>query len=136
MVFITVLYSAEASRLSGRGAPGRGPAPLAPFTSGRNKILVKIYLTIPCQDWYAAGMDEQELRKVVKAMLLAMSRLQESITALGIVLKEQGILDPAGYLSAQVMAHEMNRPTWEKLEKLETLDPMIELMRAFQGPVQ
>jgi len=80
-------------------------------------------------------MDKKDF-PIVKEMLLAMSRMQESITALGIVLREHRILDHAGYLAAHVMAQEMNRATREKIEKLDALDPMIELPKEFQGPLQ
>ena len=80
--------------------------------------------------------DEEKLKTVAKEFLLIAARLQESITALGIVLKERGILDHPGYLAALAMAQEANRPLRERIEKLETLDPMLELLRGFQGPIQ
>lgn len=81
-------------------------------------------------------MTDQESLAMFKEMLLAMNRIQESVSAVALALKERGLLERTEYESACQRVYEMNRERRERIEKLESLDPMIELLRGFQGPLQ
>ena len=81
-------------------------------------------------------MPDEEIKVITRELLLAMNRIQESLSAVSLVLKEQGVMNRAQYEDAYRRVGEMNRPRREKLEKLGSTDPMTEFLKGFQGPLQ
>jgi hypothetical protein len=82
-------------------------------------------------------MTEQELcRAIIKEQLLAMHRFQDALSAVYLVLKERGLIENAEYHAALARVRELSKPDREKVEKLGPLDPMLEFLRGFQGPLQ
>lgn len=81
-------------------------------------------------------MSDEDLAKLFKKYLLAMNRLQESISAVGLVLKERGVMPREVYEDALRRVQEMNRENREQMEKADAQDPSLELLRKFEGPIQ
>jgi hypothetical protein len=79
---------------------------------------------------------EADLRALAVELFLAIHRVQNQLTAIGRALKDRGILQKDEYLAALRQAEEDSREARENLRKINSVDPMIELLREFQGPIQ
>jgi len=81
-------------------------------------------------------MDDNDLKAIVRSLLLSVNGLQESVSAVVKALKERGLMTHEEYDRAFEFVHEANRPKREAIQKLGMTDPILELLRGFEGPIQ
>jgi len=72
---------------------------------------------------------EADLKALAVELFLAVSRVQNQVTAIGRILRDREILRKDEFYAALLQADEETREARENLERAGSLGPIIELLR-------